>query len=286
MPFALIHGVSDKHEFPVPVRAEGVNTENSFYTDAPSITAVQGFLGMLSELEGMVFRKIPVKKGIKIDGFAFFIHGYERHQGMQGFSSGIINYVSTEDKLINAPVPLEVFMADMSFSIIIQYQGRLPNDLDEILNARTRRFNGGSIMNDIMITDIDDEKITEFFKRHKANQVIDRSELGLTSWESMLDYVAFFENPETKKRDLRKHSGVYYLHQTGYQLLEDPQIREGALLLNGHQPTPQNCKHAYCEPVINLAELRHTNQMGELKNLSLWRRVEDIQTRTVILQAQ
>lgn len=281
MPFALIHGLSDKHSYPVPLRADGVNTENSFYTDAPSITAVQGFLGMLSELDGMAFRKIPVKKGIKIEGFAFFIHGYDRHVGMQGFSSGIYNYVSTEDKLINAPVPLEVFMADMSFSIIIQYEGRLPANLEVLLNARTRRFNGGTVMNDIMISDVDDEKITDFFKRHKANQVLDRSDLALTTWESMLEYVAYYENPETKKRDVKKHPGIYYLHQTGYQLLEAPQVREGALVYGD-----KICKHAYCEPVINLAELQHTNKMGSLKTLPLWRRVEDAKTQSIILKAQ
>ena len=134
MPFALIHGVNPYNEKQIPLHAQGVNTENSFYTDGPSITAAYGFVNMLSELEGMAFiKKGKMSYGIDIKGIAFFIHGYDRAEGKASFNSGTVNYIATEDKLINPPVPLETYTADMTFSIVIEYVGRLPSDRKSVV---------------------------------------------------------------------------------------------------------------------------------------------------------
>lgn len=281
MPFALVHSLSAKGKRQ-PLFAQGVNTENSFYTDGPSITAAAGFVNMLCELEPMRYTmKGKNKLGIKNKGFSLFIHSYERSEGKVAFNSGTANYVPTLDKLINPPVPVEIFTADISFSIIIEYEGRLPGNqeqLDLVLNCQTRRFNGGTILDDLMISPIDDDEMRDYFTFHKANQILDRSDLNITDWNTLLEYIAFYENPETKKRDLKRHNGVFYAHQTGFQLLEEPCEREGALLNQNDV-----CQHAYCEPIINLAELQHTTHLQSLNDLSLWHWQENTETRTVIL---
>ena len=284
MPYALIHGVGAAEDIRVPLQAQGVNTENSFYTDGPSITAAYGFVNMLSELEGMPFHKKGKRRlGVDIKGIAFFIHYYDRSEGKVAFNSGTSNYIAIEDKLTNPPVPLETYTADMAFSMVIDYIGSLPADrayLEQTLNARTRRFNGGTIMNDIMITDLNNGMLREHFQRHKASQVIDRSDLCITCWDDMLEYLSFYENPETKKRDVRRHSGVFYAHQTGYQLLEMPTKRQGSLLFGSGDKV---CEHAYAEPIINLAELQHTTYLTELSDLKFWRWHNDQDARIIIL---
>ncbi len=280
MPIALIHGLSI-HNHAMPIFSQGVNTENSFYTDGPSITAAYGFINMLSDLEGFCppLKKVGrVRKGITIKGFSFFIHHYQRDIGKVAFNSGTANYVATEDKLINPPIPLETYTADMNFSLIIDYTGSLPGDLNNLLNARTRRFNGGTILNEIMISDLNEDELVKYFKSNAASQIIDRSDLAITDWNEMMKYLAFYQNPETKKRDLRLHSGVFYAHQTGYQLLEAPCQREGALF-NGNE----ECEHAYCEPIINLAEIQHTTHLKSFSDLHFWHKEENIEARTITL---
>lgn len=278
MSIAIINSVEN-----TPLFAQGVNTENSFYTDCPSITAAAGFVSMIADLDGLQFvKRGKIKSGIKINGFALFIHEYKRSDSKVAFNSGTSNYSSTEDKLINAPVPLEIFNAKMQFSIVIDYDGSIDqssDELDDLLNYKTRRFNGGSIINNIMINCVDESQLIDYFKRHKANQVIDRSDLNITTFDELLEYIAFHENPETKRRDLKLHSGVFYAHQTGYQLLEDPKQREGALL-NGDE----QCDHAYCEPVINIAQLQHTSKIKQFSDLSLWQWQENAENKSIVLK--
>ena len=147
MSIALIHCI-DKNNHHTPICSNGVNTENSFYTDCPSITAAAGFIKMVSDLDGI---------DIDIASFAFLLHEYNRDSGKVAFNSRSSFYVSKESDLINPPVPLEAYTANLTFSIIIQYNGQLPNstELDDILNYRTKRFNGGTINEDLMITNID-----------------------------------------------------------------------------------------------------------------------------------
>lgn len=257
----------------VPIFAQGVNTENSFYTDAPSITAAAGFVNMLSDLDGM--------QSIKINGFALFIHDYKRSESKVAFNSATAFYLNKND-LVNPPVPLELFNADMRFSIIIDYEGSLPftgAELEDLLNYKTRRFNGGTVINDIMINDVNESEMADYFKRNQATQVIDKSNLNITTFEQIIEYMAFYKNPVTGKRDVRLHNGVFYAHQVGYQLLEDPTTRNGSLL-NGDD----KCKHAYCEPIINLAELVHTSKLKGFDDLSLWSWEENAENKTILLK--
>lgn len=282
MPYALIHAVTDDDCWQ-PIQVQGSNAESSFYTDGPSITAVAGFVAMLLDLDGLAAaRKGKIRRGVDITsgGFSFFLHGYHRQIGKMAYNSATANYVGNFDSLINPPVPVETYSADLSFCLVIQYRGTLP-DKDEmltVLNARSRRFNGGVICNELMITDIDEQQLKKYFAQHNASQVTDQRDLGLTSWSDMLERVSFFEEPSSKKKTLRLHEGAYYIHQTGYQLLELPCERHGALLY-GDQP----CLHAYCEPVINLAGLQHTTHFQSFDDLHLWRWQEDLDQRTVML---
>ena len=282
MSYALIHGINLENAQFEPLFAQGVNTENSFYTDGPSITAVQGFVNALTDLPGLKYeRKGRFFSGIKINGIAFIIHHYERNVGKVAFKSGTSNYINEKDQQ-NPPVPTELFSAEMRFSIIIDFDGKLPqeNDVDDIVNASTRRFNGGEIMNDIMLSTISDEILTKYLKRFKGNQVVDRSDLCLTTWDEMFEYIGFFENIETKRRDIRKHDGIYYAHQTGFMLLEAPKKRKGALLFN-----EAPCRHAYCEPVINLAQLKHTTHISSVSDICFWKWHEDLASKTVTLSS-
>ena len=287
MPFALIHGLSGCG-LSEPIYVQGANTQSSFYTDGPSITAAAGFLATLCELDGLALeRRGKIRRGLDIqstNGFSLFIHCYERCAGKVAFNAGTENYAAKQDKLINPPVPLETFTADIQFSLVFEFSGSLPGSqdkLDDLLNARTRRFNGGSITSNIMITQLSEKESAIYLRRYPANQVVDRCDLQLTQWEQMIDYVGFFENPISKKKNLRLHSGIYYLHQTGYQLLEEPCEREGALL-NGDTV----CEHAYCEPIINLAGLEYSTRTKTFADLHLWQWVEHVQTRSVYLSTQ
>ena len=270
MSVALIHCVDNVNHH-APICSNGANTENSFYTDCPSVTAAAGFVQMISELDGI---------DVDITGFAFLLHGYHRDCGKVSFNSSSRFYLEKEADLINPPVPLETFTANLTFSIIIQYNGQLPVQakLDDILNYRTKRFNGGTIDNDLMITNIDNDDYFNFFNKFPANYVIDRSDLNITDWESMLEYVAFYQDDNGNKKNKKLHNGIFYAHQTGYQLLEDPILRSGSLF-NLNEP----CDHAYCEPVINLAELKYATKIQDLENLPFWRWNQDLNAQTIIL---
>ena len=270
MSYALIHGIDLYDETKQPLNITGVNTENSFYTDCPAITACAGFVNALSEL-----------CNIKVKGFAFFIHNYNRNIGKCAFNSPSIKNSGIEDKMVNPPVPLELFTANMQCSIVIEYDQSLPDDLDSKINAKTNRFNGGFIVNDVMISEIDDLSLSEYFTQYHANQVIDCSYLNITTWAEMLEYIAFYRNDVTNRFIDRKHDRIYYSHQVGYQLLNTPIVKGGALLKNN-----KVCKHAYCEPVINLARLESTRLLKPLSEFQLWNWNTDLNTQTITLTMQ
>ncbi|UKA04962.1 hypothetical protein [Photobacterium damselae] len=280
MSLALICGSNIKTGNNEPIDVLGLNIDESFFTNAPSIRAAFGFAQNLTELDGLKYiAKGMVKKGIKINRVALLLHDFKRDVGTVGFTSATMNYINSKDTK-NPPRPLETGTATGKFSLVIDYDGKLPDHktLDCILNGVTARYNGGTVLNYIDIVAIDDLKLTEYLSKFKAWQVVDRSDLKLTTFKEMLEYVSFYKNEVSGKMDLKRHSGIFYMHQTGYQLLEDPVKRVGAVSVDGNE-----CKHAYCEPIINIAELKHSRWIGGCDDLCFWERVSNKEKRTSVL---
>ena len=277
MSLALICGSNIKTSDNEPIDVLGMNIDESFFTNAPSMRAAFGFAINLAELDGLkYFSKGMIKKGIKINRVALLIHDFKRDVGTVGFTSATRNYINAKDTQ-NPPRPVEIGTATGKFSVVIDYDGKLPDheSLDCILNGMTSRFNGGSVVNYLNIMPIDDSLLVEYLSKFKAWQVVDRSDLNLTTFEEMLEYVSFYKNTINGKKDLKRHRGVYYMHQTGYQLLEEPINRTGALSVNGKE-----CKHAYCDPIINMAELKHSREINGCEDLCFWKRLSNVQEKT------
>lgn len=284
MAIAIISGLNYERGYLEPIKVVGANTEDSFFTDAPSITAINGFVYALGERETLKQSGVGIlKKGITINGFSVLLHDFERYgcnKGYfyKGYNSSAHAYQNEKD-LMNPPRPIETVTATMAVSIVIEYEGRLPTKdvlLDDINNT-TLKLAGGTIQNDVMITDVSDETFSAFCRKNRAYQVTDRADLNITSWEQILEYVSATENPETKKFE-RKHSGLFYAHQTGIQLLEEPSFKKGVII--GDEEV---YKHAYCDPIINLAELKAVNAAEGTRQLSMWKRVCDETTNTITL---
>lgn len=281
MSLAIICGYDANTLESEPLNIIDLNIEDSFFTDAPSVRAAFGFAMSLSELGGLKYsKKGMVVKGIKIKGVSCIIHDFKRDVGTVGFVSGTQNYI-TEKDTSSPPRPLEVKSAKAKVSLIIDYDGKLPDleSLDSLLNGKTARFNGGVILNNLQIKPIDDDALLTYISMHNGWQIVDRADLNITEIDIMARHVSTFVDPFTGEK-VRPFDGVFYIHQTGYQLLEEPVFRKGTLLFG-----EKECKHAFCEPILNIAEIKHSKWINSCDDLCFWKRVSNKNNRTTVLTA-
>ena len=276
MSIALICGSNIKTCVVEPIAVSDLNIEDSFFTDAPSIRAAFGFAENIFKMCGSGG---ALASNLRVNSVALLIHDFKRDVGTVAYAAATINYINQKDTQ-NPPRPVEARAATAKVSIVVDYDGELPDafDIENAVNGVTARYNGGVVDNFINVKPVDDAGLIEYLTRYRAWQVVDRSDLKLTTFGEMLEYVAFYKNPRSGSKDLKKHEGVFYLHQTGYQLLEEPTHREGSLTFNGKE-----CRHAFCEPIINVAGMEYSSSIGGVDNLCFWRWVYDVDKNTANL---
>jgi len=277
MPFALIH-TTNRFNDKAPLHVSDMNAEDSFYTECPSLTAVSGFVNELLETESLKHQEMGfVSTGIDSVGFTVLIHHYNTNNGVKSYQEG--GQGVSSKNMITARMPINLRTSELRFSIFIEYNGILPSDSEQLFNEINRkawRFAGGFIDAEIMITHIDDEELLKFTKYNRGYVVTDRSDLNITTYDELIPYIA-----PIREREYREHDGLFYAHQTGYQLLETPTHRE---FVNDYND--EVCEHAFAEPIINLAELIHTRNIQSVNDLETWKWNECAETNAVFLSTK
>ena len=280
MSVALICGANLKTGASEPLNIQGMNIEDSYLTDAPSITAAVGFAYHLATIDGMKFEAKGLQTvGVRINSVALIIHDLTRDIGLTGYSNA--GYKPPAKELFNPTRPIEIKKAAAKISILIDYDGRLPPDVgvgvgrDLALNRTTARYGGGVVLNDLRISEVSDTTLVDYLGRYMGRMVCDRSDLNITSLNEMLTYVARYGSDRSKKYD-----GVFYIHQSGYQMLENPQVRSGSLEFDG-----KVCKHAFCNPILNLVELVNSSNIKTIGDVCFWERVSNTHQKTSILKS-
>lgn len=237
------------------------NANSGFYTvGLPALTAFAGFFHNIQRKIDNLMETNEVEGDLKIKNYAILAKNINLREGHPKY----IKALKSSEKLTTSASTVDEKVADGDFCFIIRYEEDIDSSYYSEMNNQTNDFAqlfekllgnmklAGGHFNIKNLKVFNDFETTNNHIKHKSyfylvDKYDDLEGKNFDDYIKMISKCSLKENSSLKERPIRPY---YIPIVPGFNLLENPQIKEDSVLRNKKYP------HSFAEPILSLARLQ------------------------------